>query len=286
MHIQSLYVYPLKSVRPITLDSTAIHVIGPPHDRIFLLQHELPPAKPEDGPSYRNMQIARYPQLCLFFQEFLTSSSELLVRYIPPHPQESSELAISLSPDTAGLTQREIVMYKSACMGYDMGDFYATFFTTCLGFTARLVYLGSSRRPVLGNLIPAASTASKVEISFADCAPLLVVTQASLDALSERMIGGEKMDVTKLRPNIVLAADEDGELEAWEEDFWGEIKIDGYPISLTANCIRCNSLNVRGAPCTMQIIHNTNIHTGRLHDRWLGRTCQAAAEVADARPSR
>lgn len=247
MRIQSLYVYPLKSVRPISLDSTAVHVIGPLHDRVFLLQHELPPTESGGGPSYRNMHITHYPQLCLFFQEFAVSRPELLVRYIPPSPGESRELAIPLSPETAGLVQREIVMHKSECLGYDMGDSYATFFTACLGFTARLVYLGSSRRPVLGNIAPDASVASrpsKAEISFADCAPLLIATQTSLNALSERMPGDEKMDITKLRPNIVLAADEDGELEPWEEDYWGAIEIAGHPVIMTANCLRCKSINV------------------------------------------
>lgn len=248
MHVQSLFVYPLKSVRPIAVETTAIHAVGPLHDRIFLLQHELPPAEPEGGrPAYRNMHITHYPQLCLFLQEFIASGAELLVRYVPPHPgEESRQLAIPLSPDTAGLVQREVVMHESACVGYDMGDSYAGFFTACLGFAARLVYLGSSRRPVLGNLAPAASATSRAEeISFADCAPLLIATQTSLDALSQRIPGDEEMDITKLRPNIVLAADEDGELEPWEEDFWGAVEIAGHPVVLTANCLRCKSINVR-----------------------------------------
>lgn len=252
MHVQSLFVYPLKSVRPIALESTAIYAVGPLHDRIFLLQHKLPPppAEPGRGPSHRNMHITHYPQLCLFLQEFLAASAELLVRYVPPHPEESRQLAVPLSPDTAGLVQREVVMHESACLGYDMGDSYAAFFTACLGFTARLVYLGSSRRPVLGNLAPAASAASRPDqISFADCAPLLIATQTSLDALSERIPGDEEMDITKLRPNIVLAADEDGELEPWEEDFWGAVEIAGHSVALTANCLRCKSINVRAVPC-------------------------------------
>lgn len=243
MHIHSLYVYPLKSMRPIALDSTKIHAVGPLHDRVFLLQREHPPTGPGDGPSYENMDIAHFPQLCFFFPEFLESTPELLVRYIPPPPEKSRELAIPLSPDTAGLVQREVIMHKSACLGYDMGDPSSAFFTACLGFAARLVYLGSSRRSALGNVAPEA--APKADISFADCAPLLIITQASLNALSERIPGDEEMDTTKLRPNIVLAADEDGELEPWEEDFWGAIEIAGHPVIMTANCTRCKSLNVR-----------------------------------------
>lgn len=248
MHIQNLYVYPLKSVRPIALGSTSINALGPLHDRVFLLQHERPPAESEDGLTYRNMHIAHYPQLCLFIPELLSSGSEILIRHNPPQPGKPREFVVPLAPETSNLAQREIVMHKSACTGYDMGDTYAAFFTSCLGFNTRLVYLGSSRRPILGSVVPGASPRldppPKAEITFADCAPLLITTRASVDALSERIAGNEEVDVTKLRPNVVIAADGDDELQPWEEDFWGEIEIAGHSVVLTANCARCCSINV------------------------------------------
>lgn len=46
----------------------------------------------------------------------------------------------------------------------------------------------------------------------------------------------------KFRPNLVV----DGEGVAWDEDFWGEVKVvrDGLSIVLTSNCARCTSINV------------------------------------------
>jgi uncharacterized protein YcbX len=82
-------------------------------------------------------------------------------------------------------------------------------------------------------------------ISFADTAPFLIVSSTSGVDASSRVGEGMEYDIAKFRPNIVL----EGARRAWEEDFWGELKIeksDGQDITmvLTQNCARCNSLNV------------------------------------------
>ncbi|GKZ22799.1 hypothetical protein AbraIFM66951_003960 [Aspergillus brasiliensis] len=81
------------------------------------------------------------------------------------------------------------------------------------------------------------------QITFADTAPYLLVSRTSVDDVSARLAGDEEMDVTKFRPNIVVSGAE----TAFEEDFWAEVQI-GEPglakLLLTANCVRCQSLNV------------------------------------------
>ncbi|KAJ5964687.1 Molybdenum cofactor sulfurase C-terminal [Penicillium vulpinum] len=56
-------------------------------------------------------------------------------------------------------------------------------------------------------------------ITFADCAPYLVISETSVDDVSARLPEGEEMDRTKFRPNIVIS----GAGEAFEEDFWGAL---------------------------------------------------------------
>ncbi|KAJ5400367.1 hypothetical protein N7465_010856 [Penicillium sp. CMV-2018d] len=83
-------------------------------------------------------------------------------------------------------------------------------------------------------------------ITFADCAPYLVISETSVDNVSARLPDGENMDRTKFRPNIVVS----GAGEAFEEDFWGALALGnglGHrsgKLLLTANCVRCQSLNV------------------------------------------
>ena len=94
------------------------------------------------------------------------------------------------------------------------------------------------------------------KITFADCSAYLVVTTESLADVSARLPGGEEMDVTKFRPNIVLS----GSGAAWEEDFWGTLEFlrssdegleeekseegEAARLLLTANCARCVSINI------------------------------------------
>ncbi|KAJ5084253.1 hypothetical protein NUU61_008832 [Penicillium alfredii] len=79
-------------------------------------------------------------------------------------------------------------------------------------------------------------------ISFADCAPYLVISETSVDDVSTRLPDGEEMDHTKFRPNIVVSGAE----TAFEEDFWTKLAVgsDRVSLLLTGNCVRCQSLNV------------------------------------------
>lgn len=79
-------------------------------------------------------------------------------------------------------------------------------------------------------------------ITFADCAPYLVVSETSIHDVSARLPDGEEMDRSKFRPNIVVSGAE----TAYEEDFWTEIVVgpSRARLLLTGNCVRCQSLNV------------------------------------------
>jgi glycine hydroxymethyltransferase len=89
--------------------------------------------------------------------------------------------------------------------------------------------------------------AKRERITFADTAPYMVVSETSVANVSERLEGGEEMDVRKFRANVVV----EGAETAFEEDFWAELvvgesdgKESGVRLLLTANCVRCRSLDV------------------------------------------
>lgn len=219
-----------------------------------------------------NMTITYYPELALFLQD-INSNGTFTVTCSPPDGKNKS-LEIQLEPDLAHLEEVDVQLHRSPAKGYKMPDKVNTWFSDCLGYDVMLLYIGPNRRPVLGNLSPNASqnsgaasrswvssiTASvpslkasknveEVGLSFADVAPYLVITEESLCDVDSRLQDSTKMDVTKFRPNIVLA----GGGEAYEEDFWGSITINAKEskenskvtkIVLTQNCGRCVSINV------------------------------------------
>lgn len=85
------------------------------------------------------------------------------------------------------------------------------------------------------------------QITFADCAPYLIASETSLSNISSRLPADQRMDITKFRPNIIVSGAE----SAFEEDFWAELSFSPSSppatetkITLTANCVRCTSINV------------------------------------------
>lgn len=103
-------------------------------------------------------------------------------------------------------------------------------------------------------------------LTFADCSPYLIISTASYSNVASRLPPGQTLDIEKFRPNIIIG----GVDEAWDEDFWAELALVGRrqdadddeeakkddeekkadrdatatKLHLTANCIRCTSLNV------------------------------------------
>lgn len=225
--------------------------------------------KVDNGPEgriFRNMHVTRFTEMSLFKTSI--SGDTLTVSYSGSKndPVPESSIDIPLLPDMGSLNLIDVEMHKSPTKAYEMGDQYKAWFTKQFGYDVLLAYIGPKRRPILGSLMPTAplvqsmlsswlptALGGKKEepetsgITFADCAHFLVVTEESLSDCSARLPDGMDMDIRKFRPNIVLK----GSPAAWDEDYWGAIKIhhsddhgEEIEMPLTANCIRCTSINI------------------------------------------
>jgi uncharacterized protein YcbX len=239
----------------------------------------------------KKLQLDSHPE-CALFATSLEPSSDgavdtLVVQYVQPttpvvpaQPEMSVPLRMPLEPDVANLERIDVNLHGSkASRAYLMGGEVKTWFSACFGREVEVVYLGDGAREVLGQTLlptsyeanqekPAQSwlgwassavlggtkeEAARPTIAFSDVAPLLVVSEASVRNVTARLSDGEKMDVRKFRPNIVV--DGEGE-DAFAEDFWGELELspttstasppsaNSTTLILTANCARCISLNV------------------------------------------
>ncbi|KAL7627457.1 hypothetical protein AAE478_001650 [Parahypoxylon ruwenzoriense] len=276
MKITELYIYPIKSLRPLSVSRTRLRREGLQHDRRFML------LKVEADGRYKNIQTAYFPE-CTLFEQAIEDGCIVVIYRIPeqpliqPTPEQCTALRVPLSPATGGLDTVDIKLFGSHTTAFRMGDPYDAWFSSCLGYPTILVYIGDNRRPVLahmpqelalprGNswLSPITSLISsglsyywqpqgggKVEpdgLTFNEAAPFLLTSKASLRQVSALLPQGEAMDMIKFRPNIVVDEDHrngDGALKAWDEDFWAELLVDGeHRLALTANCARCISINI------------------------------------------
>ncbi|KAF3767021.1 hypothetical protein M406DRAFT_345265 [Cryphonectria parasitica EP155] len=260
MKVTQLYVYPIKSLRGISLQHAKLDRQGVQYDRRFML------LKTHDDGHLEPIEVVRFPACALFTPEIVDGN--IVVRcqipeepLVPPAPEQKTTLHIPLDPDISGLGTVEVDLYGSKCLGYCMPDKYSSWFSSCFGLKAMLVYIGDARRPVLGTMSPAVAQEQKTQgwlssmtsyltgtghpqdphwLTFTCVAAFLITTESSVKDVSGRLPEGEEMDMRKFRPNIVI----DGG-EPFEEDFWGEIAVDGGPrLVLTGNCGRCASINV------------------------------------------
>lgn len=212
------------------------------------------------------MAVSRYPEMTQFLQEI--DNDTIIVNYRAfGNAEKIKTLKIPLVPDSEKLEPFDVNLHNSPTAAFRMPEKYNAWFSECFGYEVVLVYLGDNKRAVLfENMQPlepdpltrflkkyvpfAGSYVEKMmglhqneqwKISFADCAPYLITSHTSLEDVSSRLPEGEEMDMTKFRPNIVIK----GAFEAYQEDYWGKIKINNNAeIIMAHNCVRCKSINI------------------------------------------
>ncbi|KAL2271964.1 hypothetical protein VTJ83DRAFT_1335 [Remersonia thermophila] len=262
MKITGVYVYPIKALRGIRLESAHVGPQGIRHDRRFMLLE----VRPGTG-ELRKIQLDTHPRCALFEQAFVRDGEQgdetaVSVRFLGQGPQEDAAgegegegegeggealLRVPLAPDTASLAKIDVDLHGSPAKAYRMGDAYDAWFGRRFGIRTVLVYIGDGRRAVLGRTLPPkpaparqggwissvvsyvtgtqdAAEGSAPWIAFSDVAPLLVTSEASLGDVRDRLLGGHPVEMYKFRPNLVV----DGQGEGpWAEDFWAELTISG-----------------------------------------------------------
>lgn len=205
---------------------------------------------------YKNMAVSNYPEMTQFLTaiDFDCKTNGIITVNFRAfgNEEDHQSIKIPLIPNTDKLEPFNVNMHDSPTKAFKMPDEYSSWFSRCFGYQVVLVYLGQNRRDVLfQDMVPKKSSSwlsriisgiasSDYRITFADCAPYLIVSETSLADVSSRLPSGEEMDITKFRPNIVL----EGAETAWEEDYWRKIKVGTAEIIMMHNCVRCKSINI------------------------------------------
>lgn len=102
-------------------------------------------------------------------------------------------------------------------------------FSSLLGRDVRLVWFPNERsRQIASEYVP-----EERHTNFNDGFPLLIASQASLDALNAKLEHPVTWD--RFRPNIVIA----GDLEPHAEDGWKNIRLGTLELRIVKPCARC-----------------------------------------------
>lgn len=201
--------YPVKSTAGVAVTAALVEPRGLQHDRRLMLVDA-------DG---RFLTARTYPRLLrVACREEGTS---LLV-------SAPGMAALRVEVAASGLTV-PVTVWKSAVDALAVADAADDWFSRYLGVACRLVVMGPGSHRAVD---PDFGRADDV-VSFADGYPILIISQASLDGLNERL--EQPLNMRRFRPNLVVTG-----CAAHAEDAWKRIRIgDEVELELVKHCSRC-----------------------------------------------
>jgi uncharacterized protein len=206
--LSRIHIFPIKSCAPLMPGQAEVEARGLLGDRRWMIVDT----------SGRCVTARKHPRLVLLRARF---SVEGLTLEAPGMPTlqlkpaaDSDRIPVSVWDDT----------FDALC-AEPAAD---AWISEHLGIPARFVHMDASiSRPVDPDY-----SRSDDEVSFADGFPLLLISQASLDALNSRL--EVPIPMLRFRPNLVIAG-----TEAHAEDGWRSIRIGELHFDVVKPCSRC-----------------------------------------------
>ena len=206
--ISALYVYPVKSLAGIKLEQSQLSEFGLHNDRRWLIVDE-------DGlfMSQRTTPKMATIQTALKDNGLILSHQDKEIK-VPKASNESRSMPVTVWSDNlnAQLLSQEVDEWLSKV----------------LGKACHLVYMPKSAE----RQIDKDFSQDKQYFSFADAFPILLVSQASIDDLNQRL--EKQVNINRFRPNIVV----DG-IAAFAEDLWSDFTINEIEYHMAKPCSRC-----------------------------------------------
>ena len=217
IEVAELNVYPVKGCRGMALQSMKLDARGPALDRRFMIVK----------PSGEFITQRQEPRLSLLRVVWLEN---VLALHTPGMP----DLSISLPEEEALPNRLEVRVWRfqgEALLVSEMAD---AWLGEWLGIPCRLVRCA----PDMERSANPEWTDSTVPIGFSDAYPVLLTSEASLEALnmamSERDPMAAPLGMKRFRPNLVVRG-----CEAFAEDDWARIRVGEVELDIVKPCDRC-----------------------------------------------
>ncbi len=206
MQVDSLFVYPVKSLAGISVTSLTLDVRGPAYDRRWMIV--------DDAGCFVTQR--ERPELARITTALSDGQVSIGIPGVGDHP-----LRVSGERRNARVWRD----WVKACRA-EPGP--AQILSDYCGQSLDLVYMpDDSRRTAEAHYAGAGQP-----IGFADGFPFLIVNRASLDELNRRL--QRSVDIRRFRPNIVVSG-----ADAWAEDHWPGIIVGLVAFNLVKPCSRC-----------------------------------------------
>lgn len=210
--VSEIWIYPIKSLGGIRLSEVAVEERGLQYDRRWMLVDE----------SGKFVTQRNHGRLTFFEVSLRAHGLEISDRL----DKAGQGLRVPFVPATT--VEVEVTVWDSRVTARMVSAEANGWFSEKLGFPVRLVHMGErSHRKVDERY-----ASNGEEVSFADGYPILLISQASLDNLNERLAVPVKMH--RFRPNLVISG-----TAPFEEDSWREIRAGTAEMRIVKPCSRC-----------------------------------------------
>jgi uncharacterized protein YcbX len=207
--VTGIHVYPIKSCRGVRLPFADVTERGLAHDRRYMLIDA----------KGRFLTQREQPRLARVDVEL---GADGFVVAAPGRPPLELPFEMPVRRECRVRIWRDTVDAALA------GDAVNAWFSEYLGRPCGLVYMAAEHHRALSR----EEARFDDEVSFADGAPLLLISEASLEDLNSRL--PRPVGMHRFRPNVVVTAE-----RAFDEDGWRRIGIGEAELEVAWPCPRC-----------------------------------------------
>ncbi|MDV5169609.1 hybrid-cluster NAD(P)-dependent oxidoreductase [Photobacterium rosenbergii] len=203
--LSQINVFPVKSIAGISQSQAWVEQQGLSFDRRFMVTR----------PDGSMITARKHPQLVKVSAALL--SNGLVLSY----PQQPS---LKLQYSDFAMTESEATVWKDTFNAYLTTKAADDWFSTIIGEPVQLLFTGEQSQRLRAKI--------SQNVSFADGYPMLIISEASLDALNARSPQHHTMD--QFRTNLVVSG-----TEPFAEDGWKRIRIGDVEFEAVKPCSRC-----------------------------------------------
>ncbi|MEE9373087.1 MAG: MOSC N-terminal beta barrel domain-containing protein [Saprospiraceae bacterium] len=209
MKVTNILRYPIKSCKGEYLNTTEITSKGLRYDRNWALFNS----------KWQVITGRQYPQMLNIKVDIKDNNVTVI---LDDQPQ------VTFKTNTINTTTINAKIFSYDIAGISVGNNIDQWFSEYLLQEVHMLYTADQKRPVLSE-----HGGKKGDIiSFADQAPILLLSEESLTDLNRRLLA--PITFQRFRPNIVVSG-----CEAYAEDNWKEIKIGECTFEVIQKCERC-----------------------------------------------
>ena len=208
--LSEIYIYPVKSLSGISVDSAIVEERGLKYDRRYLLV--------DDNGVF--MTQRDFPQLAFLRLSFSENGFKVL------NTQNDSHTFIPFESNSK--ENISVTIWDDVCNAVRVTKELDDWFSNAINKKCSLVYMPDDEKRIVEKKF----INDEYIVSFADAYPFLIIGQSSLDDLNTRL--DNPIPMNRFRTNFVFTGG-----SPYEEDNWKDFKIGELSFKAVKPCARC-----------------------------------------------